>query len=171
MSTDTQPDNWLHSRKPGRLAIAVAMSAPVAGGLIALVLALTVLSGGPSAVNTEAASEGIAGVLIGATTVMATGFMLGGLIGWPVMLVLGLPAHAALLRKTSAKIWWYIIAGAVIGGVAGGVRLLQTFSSVSPDARLLYIAIGAVTGTLAAVVFWFLRRPDTDAAEYKSGAS
>jgi hypothetical protein len=168
--SEAPEDNWLKSRKPGRLAVAVAMSAPIAGAVIALVLALTVLSGGPSAAGAEA-SEGILGVIIGAATVMATGFMLGGVIGWPVMLALGLPAHATLLRKTSAKIWWYVIAGGVIGGVAGGVRLLQAFSSVSPDARLLYVAIGGVTGTMAAVVFWFLRRPDTDAAEYKSGAS
>lgn len=165
---ETPEDNWLKSRKPGRLAVAVAMSAPVAGAVIALVLALTVLSGGPSAASAEAESEGILGVIIGGATVMATGFMLGGVIGWPVMLALGLPAHAALLRKTSAKIWWYVIAGGAIGAAAGGVRLFQTFASVTPDARLLYIAIGAVTGTIAAVVFWFLRRPDTDAAEYKS---
>jgi hypothetical protein len=33
------------------------------------------------------------------------------------------------------------------------------------------MAISAVTGTLAAVVFWWLRRPDKDAAGIKATAS
>ncbi len=99
--------------------------------------------------------------------VLATGFMLGGVIGWPVMLALGLPAHAVLLRKTSAGIGWYSLAGGVIGAAAGGLRLLQT-SGVRFDAYPLYFGLGAVTGAMAAIVFWWLRRPDKDAAQRQS---
>jgi hypothetical protein len=155
--------NWLTTRKPGRLAISVLMSAPIAGMVIALVLALTVFRTTPPAGNAGAA--GIIEVISGAGMVMATGFMLGGVIGWPVMLAFGLPAHAVLLRKTSAAIGWYALAGGVIGAAAGGIRLLQT-SSVRPDAYLLYFGMGAVTGAAAAIVFWWLRRPDKDAAEH-----
>jgi hypothetical protein len=166
MTTSNQtPENWLKTRRPARLAISVAMSAPIAGMVIALVLALTVFRTTPPAEGAGAA--GFIEVISGAGMVMATGFMLGGVIGWPVMLAFGLPAHALLLRKTSAAIGWYALTGAVIGAAAGGIRLLQTLSGVRPDAYLLHFGIGAVTGAMAAIVFWWLRRPDKDAAERK----
>ena len=159
-------DNWLHARRPARLAIAVTMSAPLAGMVIALVLALTVLNSGAPPEGSGAA--GVIEAISGGGMVMATGFMLGALIGWPVMLAFGLPAHALLLRKTSAKIGWYALAGGAIGAAAGALRLIQTLSSVRPDAYLLYIAVGAVSGAMAAIVFWWLRRPDKDAAQAQS---
>jgi hypothetical protein len=164
MSEAAQPDNWLKTAKPGRLTIAVLMAAPIAGAVVALVLALTVFRGDPAAEGTGAAA--VIGIVSGAATVMATGFMLGAVIGWPVTLALGLPAHAVLLRKTSAKIGWYALGGGVVGAVAGALRLVQT-STFARDAILLHLAMGAVTGTLAALVFWWLRRPDSDAAEFK----
>lgn len=165
MTEAAKPDNWLKTKRPGRLLITVTMAAPVAGAIIALVLALTVFRGDPSAEGAGAA--GIVGVITGAMTVMATGFMLGAVIGWPVTLAFGLPAHAMLLRKTSAKIGWYALAGAVIGTIAGAVRLIQT-SAFSSNAILLHLAMGAATGTATALVFWWLRRPDADAAQFKS---
>jgi len=164
-------DNWLTTTKPTRLAISALMSPPIAGMVVSLILALTVFNGGlalPQDPEIPQAGAAGLGFVSGAMTVMAIGFMLGGLIGWPVMLVLGLPAHALLLRKTSAKIGWYALAGGVIGAGGGLARLFQTVATAPANGYLLYMAIGAVTGTLAAVVFWWLRRPDKDAAEYQS---
>ena len=155
---------WLRTSRPARLAISIAMSAPIAGMIIALALALSMFR---ATLPTESASAaGIIEIVSGAGMVMATGFMLGGVIGWPLMLAFGLPVHAVLLRKTSATIGWYALSGAVIGAAAGGARLLQT-SAFGPDAYLLHFGLGATAGALAAVVFWWLRRPDEDASARK----
>jgi hypothetical protein len=171
-SSPKPADNWLRSRNLPRIGFATALAPPAAGALLAIILGLTVfnaqifLTPDPADPNllVGASIPLIAGNLFNAVT---GGVILGALVGWPVMLVFGLPGHALLLRKTSAKLWIYAAAGIVIG-LAGGVFRYAQARSHSTDDLPQFLAIGAVTGTLAAIIFWFARRPDKDAAEYKS---
>ncbi|HEV7693333.1 MAG TPA: hypothetical protein VGO52_21035 [Hyphomonadaceae bacterium] len=165
-------DNWLKSSNMPRLGFATALAPPAAGALLAIILGLTVfnaqifLAPDPADPNLMkgASIPLIAGNLFNAVT---GGIILGALVGWPVMLVFGLPGHALLLRKTSARLWIYGAAGIVIGLAGGAFRYFQSRSHSANDLTQ-FLAIGAVTGTLAAIIFWFARRPDKDAAEYKS---
>jgi hypothetical protein len=173
MSVDPKPaDNWLQSRNMPRLGFATALAPPAAGALLAIILGLTVFNGQiflvPSSADPNlmvgASIPLIFGNLFNAVT---GGIILGALVGWPVMLILGLPVHALLLRKTPAKLWIYGAGGIVIGLAGGAFRYIQGRAHSANDLTQ-FLAIGAVTGTLAAIIFWFARRPDKDAAEYKS---
>ncbi len=171
--TDKPADNWLKSRNLPRLAFATALSPPVAGALLALILGLTVFQSQIFLIEDPQQDSvyvraGVLEVLANMFTILTSGFLIGGLIGWPVMLVIGLPAHALLLRRTSAKVWWYVLAGCVAGVIAGALRFVSSRGAATMNDAVQLAALGAVTGTLAALVFWFVRRPDSDAAEYKS---
>jgi LytS/YehU family sensor histidine kinase len=107
-------------------------------------------------------------ILINTVMVLASGFMLGGLLGWPVMLALGLPMHAALIRKTTAKAWHYALAGLAAGLIAGLLRYAMERGEATVNDLTALLSIGGVAGAVAALVFWFVRRPDKDAAGYKS---
>ena len=107
-------------------------------------------------------------IVINTIMVAVGGFMVGGLLGWPVMLAIGLPMHAVLIRKTPAKAWHYAIAGLAAGLVAGLLRYTMERDGASASDLTLLLAIGGVAGVLAALMFWFVRRPDKDAAEYKT---
>jgi hypothetical protein len=166
-------DNWLKSRNLPRLAFATALSPPVAGAVLALILGLTVFQSQVFFIEDPQQDSvyvraSILEVFANMFTILTSGFLIGGLIGWPVMLAIGLPSHALLLRRTSAKVWWYVLAGCIAGVIAGALRFVSSRGATTMNDALQLAAIGAVTGTLAALVFWFVRRPDTDAAEYKS---
>jgi hypothetical protein len=166
-------DSWLKSRNLPRLAFSVALAPPVAGALLALILSITVFNGRIFLVPGPEGGGQMVGADIGeiATNLfmaITNGFILGALIGWPVMLVIGLPLHAFLLRKTSASVWIYIFAGIAAGVAGGAARALSSSAAVAASELTQALAIGAVTGTLAAFIFWYVRRPDRDTAEYKT---
>lgn len=100
-----------------------------------------------------------------AQTIMATvpiGAILGALIGWPAMVILGLPVHYLLMRKTKRHVWTYAGLGIFVGtlamlayfGVTGGLKQMFLW-----DYSWLALS-GPLTGALAATLFWFIRRPD-----------
>jgi hypothetical protein len=165
-------DNWLKTSNLPRIGFATALAPPAAGAALAVILGLTVFNGQIFLVPNPADPQHmmsasilqIAGNFLNAIT---GGIILGALVGWPVMLVLGLPVHALLLRKTPASVWIYAAAGIAIGLLGGSYRYIQARSHSANDLTQ-FLAIGAVTGTLAALIFWYARRPDRDAAEYKS---
>jgi hypothetical protein len=174
MSETAPQDNWLKSRNLPRLGFAVAAAPPVAGALMALVLAFTVfnaqifLTPGPTG-SGQMVGAGIPQIIGNLFQAVTGGLILGALIGWPVMLVVGLPAHALLLRKTPATVWIYLGAGAAAGLAGAAARLFSPQKTAMSNEQLLQIlAIGAFAGTLTAFVFWYLRRPDKDAGEYKT---
>ena len=75
------------------------------------------------------------------------------------MLVFGLPGHALLLRKTSAKLWIYGAAGIVIGLAGGAFRYFQarTHLAARPDTVSRH---WRRDGNTRRLIFWFARRPD-----------
>ncbi|HVY89496.1 MAG TPA: hypothetical protein VG942_11545 [Hyphomonadaceae bacterium] len=153
-------DEWLRPTKPLRLALGVLLGPPVAGLTVGLILVMTAVG------DVVAQSQNKA-----LTVIQMGGFaaFYGALVGWPVMLTLGLGSHAVLLRRTSANLLWYVGAGAVSGIVAGLVRAGRAVLYLQ-EAALLNVAIGIVTGVIAAAIFWIIRRPDKDAVLFKNAA-
>jgi len=101
---------------------------------------------------------------------LASGSLFGAIIGWPAMLVFGLPAHALLYRRKSHRIGGYLLAG-VLAGFAGSLLLLgvlvlfgeiQYFSASDLTGGGMITLIFVLASVLAATVFWFIRRPDRD---------
>jgi LytS/YehU family sensor histidine kinase len=173
MTTQAQQDSWLNSRNLPRLAFAVVFSAPVAGVILALVLGFTVMNNiiflvpDPN-VDSAFVPADFGQIVLNTIMVAVAGLMVGGLLGWPVMLVIGLPMHAALIRKTTAKAWHYAVAGLAAGLIAGLLRFAMERGGARMNDLIVLLAIGGVAGAIAALVFWSVRRPDKDAAEYKT---
>lgn len=95
-------------------------------------------------------------------TASVIGGMMGAAIGWPAMLIGGLPAHAYLTRRNQTHFWIYTALGAVIGSVAMIVYFAivgDLMSLLVGDGGWLTIS-GPLSGGLAAGLFWFIRRPD-----------
>lgn len=158
----TKPDeSWLKSNNLPRLGFAVALSAPAAGALIALILGVTVL-------GATIFHGGFVEILVNIVNAALGGLVLGAIIGWPVKLIFFVPLHAFLLRKTSGKAWIYAIAGAVAGAAAGALRFVSSGGAATINDLTLFLAIGSTTGVLSAIIFWLVRRPDKDAASFKS---
>lgn len=172
MTAGARSRSWLKSDNLPRLAFAVVLSPPVAGVLLSLVLAFTVmrsvifLAPHPE-IDSEFVQADAGQILMNTVMVGMGGFMIGGLLGWPVMMALGLPMHAVLLRTTAAKAWHYVAAGLTIGLAAGFLRYAMEGGTASTDDLIVLLAIGSVAGGLASLMFWLVRRPDRDATEYK----
>lgn len=145
----------------GKTWLAAIVCGPAAGALIFLTLQvvgalLTMSSGG--AFN----GSGPIGMLLG-------GAMFGAIIGWPVMLFFGLPAHIFLYRRKSRKVGGYLLAG-VLTGVAAVlvIMLLLAFGGAfGADSALAFgvVAFGFFClfgSVLASWLFWLIRRPDKD---------
>jgi len=173
MTTQTQQDSWLKSRNLPRLAFAVVFSAPVAGAILSLVLGFTLMSNiiflvpDPN-IDSNFVRADFGQIVLNTIMVAVSGLMVGGLLGWPVMLGLGLPMHAILIRKTPAKAWHYAIAGLVVGMIAGFLRFAMERGGTGTNDLIVLLAIGGVAGAIASLMFWLVRRPDKDAAEYKT---
>lgn len=83
--------------------------------------------------------------------------LVSALIGWPAMLIIGLPAHGILCAKNMRRWYYYAIAGALTGIVA-----MVVFSLIA-EGRLnippLFLALASFGGAFAAVLFHFIRGP------------
>lgn len=93
-------------------------------------------------------------------------------------LILGLPAHAVLTRRSLRKVYHYAAAGFVIGSLSGAVALsvliwsdhhsaigasptvLSGIAGIAREPALL-LGIGLL-GLAGAILFWIVARPDRD---------
>jgi hypothetical protein len=169
----TEPANqialgdMLKPRRPVRLALAVGLAAPIAGAVVAIVLGLTVLT--DLVFMFEDPQQDSVFVKAGPMEVAAnlaflafTGFSLGAIIGWPFTLAVALPAHAWLVHRTSAKVYWYAVLG-LGAGLAAAAAYLASLGG-GPGTAFFFLTAGSSAGVLAGVLFWAIRRPDRDAA-------
>jgi hypothetical protein len=150
--------NQIQGRTGARLAIATILCGPLAGmGIMILIglitLLMTIGSGFSSFMPVSA---------------IFAGAVFGAIIGWPAMLLFGLPAHAMLYRRRSHRMGGYLLAGAILGLLAtvvlglmqatafgvGGMGVLST--------GLWFGVVLVLASVAAASVFWFIRRPDRD---------
>ena len=142
----------------GRLFLATILCGPLAGLLIVFIIALiTWLSN----LRYSASTVPIA--------VFFSGAVFGAVIGWPVMLLFGLPAHAFLYKRRSHKIGGYLLAGALLGVLATVVITLLSMIGTSNVLGTNLLYTGGVVGIIlllasigASSIFWWIRRPDRD---------
>jgi hypothetical protein len=150
--------NQIQGQTGGRLAIAAILCGPLAGMAIILLIGIITL---------------LMSIGSGYTSFMPVSVILGGavfgaVIGWPAMLLFGLPAHAVLYRRRSHKLGGYLLAGAILGLLATAVLgLLQATAfgagGMGVLATGLWFGVVLVLASVAAAsVFWFIRRPDRD---------
>jgi len=101
-----------------------------------------------------------------ATSLVGFGLMgaaMGVLLGWPAMLIGGLPVHRWLVQKGRTRGLTYGLIGTLVGTVTMLVYFLATGSLRDLPALLRFWPIllaGPLTGLLAAGLFWCIRRPD-----------
>lgn len=169
----TKPGAWFRSSSLPKLALAIALSAPIAGAVVAVILGFTVFQDAifmfeDPQHDSVFVKAGFLEILANTFVAAFSGLMIGGIIGWPILLVFGMPVHAFLLRATSARAWVYIIAGAVLGAAAGAFRFLSSGGTANPDDLIPLLAVGAATGIFTVMIFWLVRRPDKDAPSFKA---
>ena len=93
------------------------------------------------------------------------GLIAGLVLGWPTMIVAGLPTHAALWRRARTTPLPYAIAGALVGLLPAAVlEMLMVGARAEPQHWAFALALGAATGVVCALLFWLIRRPDRAAA-------
>lgn len=162
MSTVAEIGKWkgqIQGRTGWRLFFASILCGPLAGFIVILTFGLiTVLIG---------ASSGGGGF---PPVILLFGFLWGAIIGWPAMLILGLPAHALLYRRKSHRIGGYLLAGVLTGFAAslvlfgilamfGAFRFMTGADITGGGAVSIVLILGSVA---ASTIFWFIRRPDKD---------
>lgn len=140
-----------------KLVLAAIACGPVAGLALMLIIALV-------GAALSAAQSGYFNFPLQA---LWSGSALGAVIGWPLMLIFGLPAHRLLYRRGSRKAGGYLLAGVISGGVVGmlisiafvPLGLWQTAGAGAAAVISLLCLFGSV---LASWIFWLIRRPDKD---------
>jgi hypothetical protein len=142
-----------------RLIIAT-LAAPFLGVLIGALPLLATQTA--EFAQSEAAEPGTVGFLIGNAVVIA--LYAACFLALPAMVVIGLPAHAALSALRLRHAWHYAISG-VAPGIAMASLLVfwLTDETTSVGNLLQMLALGAFTGAATAWIFWLIRRPDRDA--------
>jgi hypothetical protein len=101
-----------------------------------------------------------------ATSLVGFSFMglaFGIVIGWPAMLIGGLPLHRLLVRHQNTQAWAYALAGTLVGTVVMVIYFMLANGWRDPVAVFLsgpVLLSGPVTGFLSAGFFWLIRRPD-----------
>jgi hypothetical protein len=157
------PGKWkgqVQGRTGWRLFFASILCGPLAGLIVVSVLGLI-------GAAISASSGGGFGF---PAAFLITGATFGAVIGWPAMLVFGMPAHALLYRRKSHRIGGYLLAGVLTGFAASlalfvilaafdGFRSMNGSDMTGGGLLTLIFVLGAVT---ASAIFWLIRRPDKD---------
>lgn len=100
------------------------------------------------------------------TGTVALGTVFGATWGQLATVVIGLPAHVWLKHNTKQRAWMYVLVGAFAGMVFGALLVVPAlFGTTTPLlGKLAWIALASVvSGALAGLTFWLIRRPDRDA--------
>ncbi|KRE89301.1 hypothetical protein ASG87_02865 [Frateuria sp. Soil773] len=96
---------------------------------------------------------------------------LSAMVGYPAMLVLGVPAHLLLTKRRWTSGWSYTLAGIAIGAIVaavlfGSVALHNVSFIPDPNKSLgpsaIIFVVAALLGALAAWVFWLIARPNRE---------
>ena len=96
-------------------------------------------------------------VLLGALSSMIAGVLVTAALGVPTYLLLNI-----LNRRSLAS---YLVAGAMISAIAGGLLLLDEWLGHKPNPAQLVLGrisqtVAFVSGPVAAWIFWRIARPD-----------
>lgn len=137
--------------------ILAAATAPLIGGIVSATLMTLVMRDG---------------LWVGA---LSAGLLGGALVGWPAMLLAGLPAHYALIQYKHTNWIVYLARGLTIGALVGSL-VSAWFVDIQrdpappccdmaplPEAGAEFVVgmpIGALAGALTGIWFWLVSRPD-----------
>ncbi|KCZ91101.1 hypothetical protein [Hyphomonas jannaschiana] len=148
-----------------RLILAVLFAPILAAGLVAALLAIIMVpdlvfqTEIDSATSRPATAPEIMASLFGFG---AIGGAMGIVLGWPAMILGGLPVHAWLVRKGRTDWLPYALIGLGVGTITMLIYFLATGSWRDPmgllDGGPLLLS-GPLTGFLAASLFWLIRLP------------
>lgn len=170
---DIESGAWLRPENPLRLILGVVLSGPIVGAMFALVLAFTTMpdvifmTAHPE-IDSEFVKADLGAIVGNSLGVAMLGAVMGGLFGLPATLVFAMPAHAWLVRKTRAGIFWYLGLGLLAGAAASGAYI-ASLRAGGADALTL-LAYGLSVGGVAGCAFWLIRRPDKVAARLAAPA-
>lgn len=78
-------------------------------------------------------------------------------VGWPAMLLLGLPLHGLLCSKDKRRWFYYALAGFLAGAIALFVFML--IAEGTGRVHVYLLMIGAASGAVTAVLFHLIRGP------------
>jgi hypothetical protein len=149
------------------LAIAILISPVVAAALAAILLAVAIVPDlifrvDINSVDSRPATMQEIAVSLAGFGVM--GLNLGAVLGWPAMLLGGLPVHRLLMRRGLTGGLTYALSGTAVGIVTLLPYLISTGDWWLAPAALFeawpILLAGPATGFLAAGLFWLIRRPD-----------
>jgi hypothetical protein len=154
-----------------KLITASAVAPPIAAAFIALIVlwltnpSVFLVQRGTEITGYETTPLSFVGILLQHVKIALLGAGLGTIIGWPAMLLGGLPLHGLLIRARQFEWKAYVLAGVAAGTIAMIVYVGATseFSSANKSMIAPHLAIwlaGPLTGGLAAYLFWRIRRPD-----------
>ena len=142
----------------GRTWLAAIACGPAAGTLIVLTIGIfgsliSIAAGGSASFPAQ---------------LIWAGAFAGALLGWPTMLLFGLPAHVILYRRKSRKVGAYLLGGVFVGFLAALLALgLYAVTGFVPG-EFLFATLGPLVvicllgSVLASWLFWLIRRPDKD---------
>ena len=99
------------------------------------------------------------GSMTGLSEAYGFALCLGAMIGWPAMIILGLPAHAVILLSGQRRITAYMLLGAFSGIVASIIFFVIVGHGPLSDATGFLSLIGGLTGAASAMAFYLLRGP------------
>jgi|GEM_PF-6391720 len=87
--------------------------------------------------------------------------LISTMIGWAVMIVIGLPVHVLLCKLDKRTSGLYGLLGAIAGGIAGLVFGLVggEWESEALGIAVIFALIGVFVGAVAAVLFHLIRGP------------
>ena len=89
------------------------------------------------------------------------------MVGYPAMLVLGIPSYFVLRKLGWNRVWSYLMVGLLTGAIVAAVIFTPVVmnnlapdpnTSLAPSAAIFIVA--ALLGALSGTVFWALARPD-----------
>lgn len=171
LQDDIASGAWLKPTDPLRLFLAIVLSGPIVGALFAIVLAFTTMQSlvfqMPHPVNdSEFIQADLLGVIRNVLGLAGIGAIMGGLFGLPATLVVAMPAHAWLVRKTPATIFWYLGLG-FVAGAGAGAAYAAGLRAQGAD-LLILLGYGICVGAVAGCAFWMIRRPDKVAVKLAS---
>ncbi|MGB2176951.1 MAG: hypothetical protein ACPH9E_03350 [Hyphomonas sp.] len=148
-----------------RLALATLLAPILAAGLSAALLAMVIAPELVFRVEIDSVTSRPATLPEIMASLIGFGFLGGAFgifLGWPAMMIAGLPAHRWLVSKGRTDWLPYALIGLAAGTVTMLIYFLATGSLRDPslllDASPL-LATGPLTGFLAASLFWLVRLP------------
>lgn len=156
-------DKW---RYFARLAAATLLAPIFAAALTATLLALLIF---PDAIfQTEVTSAEyrratLVEVISNLGGTSFIGSLFGVVLGWPAMIIGGLPIHRILLGRGMTGGGVYMLTGLLIGTLVMLAYFILANGWRDPVAVFEsgpLLLSGPITGALSAFVFWLIRRPD-----------